>query len=529
MRMFASDRVASIMERLKWPDDEPITAKMVTRAVESAQRQIEELNFERRKNVLKYDDVMNHQRQVIYEERRKILEGEDFEEQAREMVEEVVGDAVETHCPAEVFTEEWDLDALLAGARRGLPGHDRRRPTSRPCATSPSSQARFVEEALGAYEEKERRDRLADDARARADGPAEHHRHEVARAPVRDGLPAGGHPPARVRAEGPAHRVPARGLRHVRGADGLDPGGLRPVHLPRGARPPEAQQARPQRVSDNRAAVESAVTRRPRRPGTRCRRSATRCRATRPAPAAAARSTRSATARPSEATAVTMPDRHERAHRTARSHRRAHRGREGVPLTSTASAPRRPSSSAGLRPVALGRPRPRPAADHAKLARLNAEVERFDALQRRLDDARAMDELLVERGRPEMSSRARRAVQTLEQDLEKLELAALLSGEYDDDDAVATLHAGAGGTESQDWAEMLLRMYLRWAEREGFDVEVDEIQHGDEAGIKSATFIVQRPERVRPALAPSAACTGWCGSRRSTPRSGGTPRSPPST
>ena len=67
MRMFASDRIGSIMERLKWPEDEPIEAKMVTKAVENAQRQIEELNFERRKNVLKYDEVMNAQRQVIYE------------------------------------------------------------------------------------------------------------------------------------------------------------------------------------------------------------------------------------------------------------------------------------------------------------------------------------------------------------------------------------------------------------------------------------------------------------------------------
>ena len=72
-----------------------------------------------------------------------------------------------------------------------------------------------------------------------------------------------------------------------------------------------------------------------------------------------------------------------------------------------------------------------------------------------------------------------------------LELAALLGGEYDANDAVASLHAGAGGTESQDWAEMLLRMYLRWAEREGFEVELDEVNPGDEAGIKSATFIVR--------------------------------------
>jgi peptide chain release factor 2 len=79
----------------------------------------------------------------------------------------------------------------------------------------------------------------------------------------------------------------------------------------------------------------------------------------------------------------------------------------------------------------------------------------------------------------------------MEGDVGKLELAALLGGRYDDNDAVASLHAGAGGTESQDWAEMLLRMYLRWAEREGLDIELDEVSPGDEAGIKSATFIVR--------------------------------------
>jgi peptide chain release factor 2 len=83
------------------------------------------------------------------------------------------------------------------------------------------------------------------------------------------------------------------------------------------------------------------------------------------------------------------------------------------------------------------------------------------------------------------------SLERLEADVAALELAALLGGEYDANDAVASLHAGAGGTESQDWAEMLLRMYLRWAERQGFEVELDEVNPGEEAGIKSATFIVQ--------------------------------------
>ncbi len=120
MRMFASDKVASIMERLKWPDDEAIEAKMVSRAVENAQKQIEELNYERRKNVLKYDEVMNGQRTAIYGERRKILEGQDIDEQAKGFVEDVVSATVQEACPPDVFPEEWDLDALFTSLARDL-------------------------------------------------------------------------------------------------------------------------------------------------------------------------------------------------------------------------------------------------------------------------------------------------------------------------------------------------------------------------------------------------------------------------
>jgi peptide chain release factor 2 len=124
----------------------------------------------------------------------------------------------------------------------------------------------------------------------------------------------------------------------------------------------------------------------------------------------------------------------------------------------------------------------------SKLARLNAELDRVDSLQRKLDDALAMEELLADERDADLESELARALDALERDLEKLELAALLSGPYDNHDAVATLQAGAGGTESMDWAEMLLRMYARWAEEEGFGLEVDEIHPGEEAGIKSATF-----------------------------------------
>jgi peptide chain release factor 2 len=127
----------------------------------------------------------------------------------------------------------------------------------------------------------------------------------------------------------------------------------------------------------------------------------------------------------------------------------------------------------------------------SKLARLKQDVQRVDALIARIDDAAAMDELLADETAAGLAAELAASVVALDADLEKLELAALLSGSYDANDAIATVNAGAGGTESQDWAEMLLRMYTRWAEREGLDLEVDDIQHGDEAGIKSATFTVR--------------------------------------
>jgi preprotein translocase subunit SecA len=154
MRMFASDRVASIMERLKWPDDEPIEAKMVSKAVENAQRQIEELNYERRKNVLKYDDVMNAQREVIYGERQKILQGEDLKGQALEFVDEVVRGIVEEYLPADVFPEEWDLDALVTGVNEVYP-MKATEAELRELGDVVAIQEQLVEDAVEAYETKE--------------------------------------------------------------------------------------------------------------------------------------------------------------------------------------------------------------------------------------------------------------------------------------------------------------------------------------------------------------------------------------
>lgn len=111
MRRFNAAALDAIMTRFNLPDDVPIEAKMVTRAIRSAQTQVEEQNFEIRKNVLKYDEVMNEQRKVIYAERREILEGENHREQILQMVADVVGAYVDG-ATVEGYAEDWDVDEL---------------------------------------------------------------------------------------------------------------------------------------------------------------------------------------------------------------------------------------------------------------------------------------------------------------------------------------------------------------------------------------------------------------------------------
>src|ERR687887_556927 len=112
VRLFAGDRIFNIMNRFKLPDDQPMEAKILSNQIENAQKKVEEQNFVARKNVLKYDDVMNVQRQVIYKQRRQVLEGEDLSEQVREWIQEVVARVVEEYTAAE-FVEEWDLEGLV--------------------------------------------------------------------------------------------------------------------------------------------------------------------------------------------------------------------------------------------------------------------------------------------------------------------------------------------------------------------------------------------------------------------------------
>ncbi|WP_238072395.1 preprotein translocase subunit SecA, partial [Rhodococcus zopfii] len=120
MRRFNGAALESIMTRLNLPDDVPIEAKMVSKAIKSAQTQVEQQNFEIRKNVLKYDEVMNQQRTVIYDERRRILRGEDLEGQVESMIHDVVT-AYADGATSEGYVEDWDLEQLWTALRTLYP------------------------------------------------------------------------------------------------------------------------------------------------------------------------------------------------------------------------------------------------------------------------------------------------------------------------------------------------------------------------------------------------------------------------
>lgn len=129
----------------------------------------------------------------------------------------------------------------------------------------------------------------------------------------------------------------------------------------------------------------------------------------------------------------------------------------------------------------------------SQLSRLQADVERLEALRERLDDAQVLIDLGVEEDDAETLAEAGTALSSLAADIQALEVRTLLNGEYDDRDALITIRSEAGGVDAADFAEMLLRMYLRWADRHGYPAEVYDTSYAEEAGIKSATFAVKAP------------------------------------
>ena len=127
---------------------------------------------------------------------------------------------------------------------------------------------------------------------------------------------------------------------------------------------------------------------------------------------------------------------------------------------------------------------------NGELSACTEDLELFDQLSSRLEDAETLHELGREEHDESVEAEVEESMAALVSDLGELELRALFTGEYDDTNAICEIQSGEGGADAQDWANMLLRMFLRWAEKRGFDVELEEVSAGNEAGISSATFLV---------------------------------------
>ncbi|BCL83948.1 peptide chain release factor 2 [Ktedonobacteria bacterium brp13] len=122
-----------------------------------------------------------------------------------------------------------------------------------------------------------------------------------------------------------------------------------------------------------------------------------------------------------------------------------------------------------------------------QLNSLREEVTTWEGIAAQLTDLQGLAQLLEEEPDEEMQAEVAQSLQPIEAQIEKLQFALMLSGEHDERDAIVSIHAGSGGVDAQDWAEMLLRMYLRWAEQHRFKTEIFDYSEGEEAGIKSVT------------------------------------------
>ena len=155
MRLFGSTNIEGVMERLGMDDDMPIENKMITRAIENAQKKVESRNFGIRKNVLEYDDVINQQREVIYGERNKVLNGEDLKATIASMIEDVIENAV-SHFAGEIkYSDDWDLPGLINFVDQNILPQSGLRPDDIKGMTKKEMQDMLQEKTLAAYEKRE--------------------------------------------------------------------------------------------------------------------------------------------------------------------------------------------------------------------------------------------------------------------------------------------------------------------------------------------------------------------------------------
>ena len=128
---------------------------------------------------------------------------------------------------------------------------------------------------------------------------------------------------------------------------------------------------------------------------------------------------------------------------------------------------------------------------------LRDEVGEYETLNRNIEDIQTLVELATEENDNSLQTEIVDGLENIANALEQLELRLMLNGEFDENNAILNIHPGAGGVDAQDWAGMLMRMYLRWCDQRGYQTQIVDIALGDEAGIKGTTILVTGPPRLR--------------------------------
>lgn len=163
----------------------------------------------------------------------------------------------------------------------------------------------------------------------------------------------------------------------------------------------------------------------------------------------------------------------------------------------------------------------------SRLSAAESQLKRLNSASQRIDDVETLVELGHEEGDQDSLDEAQSEIGEIQKDLDQMEIQTLLDGEYDERSAVVTIRSGAGGVDAADFAQMLLRMYLRYCERNGFKAKVMDTSYAEEAGIKSAHLPRWTPPTLTADCPWKAAPTVWCASPRSTTRVAARPASPP--
>ncbi|KAF4323374.1 hypothetical protein G195_003534 [Phytophthora kernoviae 00238/432] len=415
MKRFGADNVLNMMERLGFEEDQPIESRMITRAVESAQKRVEGNNFDVRKVVLQYDDVMNQQREIIYKQRREVLESENIKQIVMDMIKPSIERIVEAHCSDDI-PENWELQEVADYMNSKL--------LDEGSVTKDDLWGKEAEEIIDYLFEKVQNKYNAREERIGEEMVREFEKVVVLRA---------------VDSKWMDHIDAMDQLRqgiHLRAYGGTDP--LREYQF-------EGFEMFHQMIASIQEEVATYVM---------------------------------------------------------RAQIESNQERQAVVDESQISTSGEPTEKHLKQEMIENFEVKMSAPDfwddndkaQALIAELNAvkgSVDQYTKLQQDYDDAVMMAELADEEGDDDLAVEIGNSVTAIVSKVEEFELQLLLNQPYDKMNAILELHPGAGGTESQDWGQMLMRMYTRWAEKRGFKVEVLDYLAGDEAGIKSVTLSIK--------------------------------------